>query len=169
MIADAGQYGPQANQVEQLLNELTRKGRFGPQTEQVEALIADLRALASDQVTELAAARHTAGTDARHAARRAAMTDHGCYASWYPTWAATWSASTAHVDYVDDGAIAGDVAGFAAVALATRHLIGQYGYTQSHYDALTGRVAEVLGRPLHPDDQPPAPNRAAPNSPEDQS
>jgi hypothetical protein len=161
MIADAGQYGPQANQVEQLLNELTRKGRFGPQTEQVEALIADLRALTPGQVTELAAARHTVDTDARYTVETIAPDIFG-YDTWAAAWVAAWAVSAG------DTAV-GAVAGYAAVALATRHLIGQYGYTQSHYTALTGRVAEVLGRPLHPDDQAPATNRAAPNSLEDQS
>jgi hypothetical protein len=45
-----------------------------------------------------------------------------------------------------------DVIYGATYALAVRHLIGRYGFTQEHYDRLTAPVAGVLGR-LHPDDE----------------
>jgi hypothetical protein len=44
-----------------------------------------------------------------------------------------------------------DAAGGAAGALVVRDLIGSYGVTQAHYDALTGPWRKTIGR-LHPDD-----------------
>jgi hypothetical protein len=38
-----------------------------------------------------------------------------------------------------------------AVALNARDLIGQHGFTQEHYDALTGPWRKTIGR-IHPDD-----------------
>ena len=42
-------------------------------------------------------------------------------------------------------------AGVAAGALAVSDLISQHGFTQAHYDLLTGPLASVSG-PIHPDD-----------------
>ena len=39
----------------------------------------------------------------------------------------------------------------SATALAVRDLIGQHGFTQAHYDTLTGPWATVIGK-VHPDD-----------------
>ena len=54
------------------------------------------------------------------------------------------------------GDAAGDAAGAAARAFARaltlRDLIGQHGFTQAHYDTLTGPWASVIG-PVHPDDK----------------
>ena len=44
-----------------------------------------------------------------------------------------------------------DAAGVAAGALAVSDLISQHGFTQAHYDLLTGPLASVIG-PIHPDD-----------------
>jgi len=40
----------------------------------------------------------------------------------------------------------------AALALATRHLVGRGGYTWEQYEFLTRPVARILGHPLHPGD-----------------
>jgi hypothetical protein len=37
------------------------------------------------------------------------------------------------------------------LALAVRDLIGEHGFTQAHYDTLTGPWRTVIG-PVHPDD-----------------
>ena len=57
-------------------------------------------------------------------------------------WDAAWDAAR--------GAARG-AAWDAAGALAIRPLIGQYGFTQEHYDILTGPWRKVIG-PIHPDD-----------------
>jgi hypothetical protein len=36
--------------------------------------------------------------------------------------------------------------------LVIRHVIGQHGFTQEHYDLLTGPWRKVIG-PVHPDDK----------------
>ena len=48
-------------------------------------------------------------------------------------------------------AAAGDAARDAARAAATRDLIGQHGYTQEHYDILSGPWRKTIGK-IHPDD-----------------
>ena len=52
---------------------------------------------------------------------------------------------------VDQLGAAWDAAGVAAGALAVSDLISQHGFTQAHYDLLTGPLASVIG-PIHPDD-----------------
>ena len=42
---------------------------------------------------------------------------------------------------------------YAASVLVIRDLIGSYGFTQAHYDLLTGPWRKVIG-PVHPDDGP---------------
>ena len=42
-------------------------------------------------------------------------------------------------------------AGDAARGLGVRDIIGQHGFTQAHYDVLTGPWRKVIG-PIHPDD-----------------
>ena len=70
------------------------------------------------------------------------------------------AAADAATDAYADAAAAASVAaavcvvwlcGFAARAVATRHLIGTRGYTQAHYDCLVSAWAKVIG-PAHPDD-----------------
>ena len=56
--------------------------------------------------------------------------------------AAAWAAARA---------AARDAAWAAALALAVRDLIGEHGFTQAHYDTLTGPWRTVIG-PVHPDD-----------------
>ena len=48
-------------------------------------------------------------------------------------------------------AAAGAAAWAAAGALVVRDLIGKYGFTQVHYDTLTGPWVSIFG-PVHPDD-----------------
>ena len=77
-----------------------------------------------------AAARNAAWNAARNAARNAA-------------WNAAWVAA---------GAAAENAAWNAAWALSVRDLIGQHGFSQEHYDLLTGPWRSVIG-PVHPDDE----------------
>ena len=67
-------------------------------------------------------------------------------------WDAAWGAARgAAWDAARDAAW--DAALGAAVALVSRDLIGQHGFTQTHYDTLTGPWRKVIG-PVHPDDEP---------------
>ena len=102
---------------------------FGPQWEAIVALVRRSASLSAGEVKQLAAAWDAAGAAARAAARGAAG-------------AAAWAAA---------GAAARDAARDAARALAARDLIGQHGFTQEHYDLLTKRWADVIGK-VHPDD-----------------
>lgn len=61
-------------------------------------------------------------------------TEHDLEAARDAAWDAAWVA-----------------AGVAAGALAVSDLISQHGFTQAHYDLLTGPLASVIG-PIHPDD-----------------
>ena len=68
--------------------------------------------------------------------------------------AAAQSASAARAAAWDAAwAAARDAAGVAAWALVVRDLIGTHGFTQAHYDTLTGPWRKVVG-PCHPDDGP---------------
>jgi hypothetical protein len=66
-------------------------------------------------------------------------------------WLATWPD---HPGAARDPArdAARDTAQGAAMALSVRHLIGQHGFTQAHYDILTDPWRQVMGQ-LHPDDE----------------
>ncbi len=69
-------------------------------------------------------------------------------AAWDAAWgAARGAAGDAARDAAWDAALG------AAVALVSRDLIGQHGFTQTHYDTLTGPWRKVIG-PVHPDDEP---------------
>ena len=118
-----------------VVRELPAHEALGPQGEHVAALIERARLLTSDEVQALNAAgdaaRYAAGDAAGDAARYAAGD-----AAWDSAWEAAW-----------------DAAWYAARALAARDLIGQHGFTQEHYDALTGPWRRTIG-PVHPDDAP---------------
>ena len=101
--------------------EVEAHQRFGPMGEHVEALIDRALRLTVTEVKELGAARYAARDAARYAAR---------YAAWYA---------------------ARDAARDAARGLVVRDIIGQHGFTQAHYDVLTGPWRKVIG-PIHPDD-----------------
>jgi hypothetical protein len=107
---------------------------FGPQWEHIVALVRRAEVLTADEAKRLDAARA---------------------AAWVTGWDAAWAAAgTVARDAARDvaGAAALDAAWAAARALAMRDLIGEYGFTQEHYDALTGPWATVIG-PVHPDDE----------------
>lgn len=107
---------------------------FGPQWEPVCALILRAVTLTGDEARRLDAARVAARVAAWDAAR---------VAVWDAVWDAVWVA-------------AGDAVWDAARALVVRDMIGQHGFTQAHYDALTRPWATVIG-PAHPDDAPVTP------------
>jgi plasmid maintenance system antidote protein VapI len=107
---------------------------FGPQWEQIVALVRRAAVLTPDEAKRLAAARD--------AARDAAWA-----AAWAAAWDAAWAAAAARAAARD----AAWATGAAAGALAARDLIGQHGFTQAHYDLLTGPWRTAIG-PVHPDD-----------------
>jgi hypothetical protein len=115
---------------------------FGPQWEAIVALVRRAATLTADEASCLVAARDAAGNAARDTARDAARAAAG-----YTARAAAGYAARA---------AAGDAAGYAAAAaawaLVVRDLIGQYGFTQQHYDTLTGPWRTTIG-PIHPDDK----------------
>jgi hypothetical protein len=124
---------------------------FGPQWEHVVALVRRAAVLAADEVQQLVAARvaaRVAAWDAAWSAARDAARDAAGYAAGYAAWHATrsaaWSAAMDAARYA---------ARYAAWALAICDLIGQHGFTQEHYDLLTGPWRSVIG-PVHPDDAP---------------
>ena len=126
---------------------------YGPQWAAVIALVRRAAILTDPEWRALtyayAAAAAYAAADADAAA--AADADAAAYAD-----AAADSAAAAYADAAADADAAAAVAvvwlcGFAARAVATRHLIGTRGYTQAHYDCLVSAWAKVIG-PAHPDD-----------------
>ncbi len=94
---------------------------FGPQWKHIVALVRRAAVLTVDEAQRLVAAWETRDA-ARGAAGTTARNAGGAAAAWG-----------------------------AAVALVVRHLIGQHGFTQEHYDLLTGPWRNVIG-PVHPDD-----------------
>jgi hypothetical protein len=148
---------------------------FGPQWEQIVALVRRAAVLTVDEAERLAAAwavaLDTAGDSTWDAARAAAgdaawavALDTAGDSTWDAAWAAwdaTWAAARdAALDVARDAArdaaldatwAAWNAAGVAARALAARDIIGQHGFTQDHYDLLTGPWRTVIG-PVHPDD-----------------
>jgi hypothetical protein len=118
---------------------------FGPQWEAIVALVRRASVLTADEAQRLAAAWGAARAAARAAARVAARD-----AGWVAARAAVWAAGRAAAR--DAGWVAArDAASVAAGALAARDLIGQHGFTQAHYDLLTGPWRTLIG-PVHPDD-----------------
>ena len=110
---------------------------FGPQWEQIVALIRRAAIMAPADVQQVTAPRPVARAAARVTARSAALA-----ASRTPAWAAAVAVARG---------VAWDAAWAAAAALVVRDLIGQHGFTQEHYDTLTGPWRTVIG-PVHPDD-----------------
>jgi len=118
---------------------------FGPQWEQIVALVRSMFSVTPRQWDRLAAA----GDAARDAA-------------WAAAWGAAWGAAggaagaaaraaAGDAAWAAGGAAARDAARDAARAAATRDLIGQHGYTQEHYDILSGPWRKTIGK-IHPDD-----------------
>ena len=102
---------------------------FGPQWESIVALVRRAAVLTADEAKQLDAAWAATGDAAGDAAWAAARD-----AAWDAARGAAWCAAQG-----------------AAWALAVRDLIDQHGFTQAHYDTLTGPWASVIG-PVHPDD-----------------
>jgi hypothetical protein len=121
---------------------------FGPQWEAIVALVRRAAVLTPDEAERLAAARDAARAATWDAARAAtwAATRAAAGAAGAAAWAAAWDAAGAAA-----GAAAWDAAWDAAGALVVRDLIGQHGFTQEHYDLLTGPWRTAIG-PVHPDD-----------------
>ena len=119
---------------------------FGPQWREIVAQVRVISGATPQQLSDLAAA-----WDAADAAWSAAAD-----AAWSAAWAAAGSAARTAAGAAAGSAArtaagdaAEDAAGDAAGALATRDLIGTAGYTQEHYDLLTGPWRKVFG-PLRP-------------------
>ena len=122
---------------------------FGPQWAELVAFVRRAAVITPHEAENLVAARG--------AARDAAWA-----AAWDAAWAAAWAAAR---DAARDAARAAaraaardaaraaarDAARDAARVLAVRDLIGQHGFTQTHYDTLTRPWRQVIG-PVHPDD-----------------
>ena len=140
-------------------------GAFGPNWMSVRGLVRRVAVLTAAEVDQLGAAWVTAGDAARVAAWDAAWVaawvaagDAARDAAWDAAWVAAWVAAgvaawVAAEDAARDAAwdAAWVAAGVAAGALAVSDLISQHGFTQAHYDLLTGPLASVIG-PIHPDD-----------------
>ena len=103
---------------------------FGPQWREIVALVRAVSGATQQQIVDLAAA-----WDAAWDAAGAAAWDAAGDAAWAAAWAAARD---------------------AARALTIRDLISTNGYTQAHYDLLTGPWRQVMG-PLHADDDRPRP------------
>ena len=120
---------------------------FGPQWEQVCALVLRAARLTGEEAQALRTTR-AAAWDAAWAATRDATWEAARDATWSSTWPreAAWAATRD-----------------ATWALTVRDLIGRlldlgdvaprHGFTQQHYDTLTGPWRKVIG-PVHPDDAP---------------
>ena len=116
-----------------VVEELPAHMVFGPQGEHVVALIERAARLTSDEAKQLSAAGAATWLTARAAARiaaRNAARNAARVAGWYT---------------------AGNAAADAALALVVRDLIGSSGFSQTHYDSLTGPWRTVIGK-VHPDD-----------------
>jgi len=119
---------------------------FGPQWEPVCALVLRAARLTTSEAKSMRTAWDAAWDAAWAAAwdaARAAAWDAAWDAATEAAWDAAWDAARA----------AWDAAWDAARALVVRDLIGQHGFTQAHYDTLTGPWRQVIG-PAHPDDAP---------------
>ena len=133
-------------------------GTFGPQWAAIVVLVRRTAVLTADEVQRLvaagAAASAAAWAAAAGAATRAATRDAAWNAAGAAARAAAWNAAGAaarDAAWVAAGAAAWAAAWAAAGALAVRDLIGPHGFTQEHYDLLTGPWRTAIG-PVHPDD-----------------
>ena len=125
---------------------------FGPQWPQIVALVRRAATLTPEECQQLSAAWVFAWESAVAAfdAARDTVVAAARAAQWAAVGEAAWAAA-----WDDEWEYAGESAGAArdtARALAVRHLIGSYGFTQAHYDTLTGPWRTVIG-PAHPDDK----------------
>lgn len=114
---------------------------FGPQWAEIVALVRRAALLTHSERMRLHAAWHAASYAAWDAAWAAARS-----AAWYAARSAAWDAAWDAAWYA-----ARYAAGYAAGALSVRDLIGQYGFTQEHYDTITEVWRKVIGH-VHPED-----------------
>ena len=120
---------------------------FGPNGRHVEAVLERIAVCTPDEIDRLAAAWDTARGAAWYAARRAARDaareaawDTARGAAWYAAWRAAQDAAWGAAQDAAWGATR-EAARYAVVV----DLIGQYGYTQTHHDLLTGPWQKVVG------------------------
>ena len=157
----AGLPNKRAGKAFRTVREVDAHAVFGPQGVHVVELIERAGRLTPDEAVRLKAAEYAARVAARDAAECAAW-DATRYAAWYAarvaardaTRVAAWYAArvAARVAARDAAECAAwDAAWYAAEALVVRDLIGSHGFTQQHYDALTGPWASAIS-PAHPDD-----------------
>ena len=123
---------------------------FGPQWRELIAFVRSQATITVEQIESISTA-WDAARDAAWGAARYAAWDAARDAARDAVWYAAWDAARDAARYAAWDA-ARDAARGAASALSTRDLIGQHGYTQEHYDKLTGPWASVMG-PVHPDDE----------------
>jgi hypothetical protein len=128
-----------------VVRELDAVDALGPQGAQLRDLVGAAARLTVSQLNGLDAAWAAARDAARDAARAAARA-----AAWAAARDAARDAARAAA-----GAAARDAAraaaGAAARALSVRDLINTNGFTQTHYDLLTGPWATNIGK-VHPAD-----------------
>jgi hypothetical protein len=142
--------------------------KFGPQWQQIVVLLDRLSVLTPTEFIQIAArdvskaavrdAAWGAAWDAALDVSKAAVRDAAWGAAWDAAWDAAWGAVSGAADGatwdVAWGAVRDSVSGAAwavvwgATALSVYDLIGQHGFTQEHYDLLTGPLESVIG-PLH--------------------
>ena len=128
---------------------------FGPQWREIVAQVRVISGATPQQLSDLAAAWDAAGSAAWALAWDAAGSAAGSAArsaAWSAAGSAAWSAAgsaAGSAAWSAAGSAARTATGSAAWALATRDFIGTAGYTQEHYDLLTGPWRKVFG-PLRP-------------------
>ena len=140
---------------------------FGPNGRHVVAVLERIAVCTPDEIDRLAAAQNAARGAAQNAARDAAQNAAWVaarYAAWYAAWDAAWVAARYTARYTARDAaqnaawvaaqnaawVAAQNAAWGAARGAARgaavsDLIGQYGYTQTHHDLLTGPWQTVIG------------------------
>jgi hypothetical protein len=121
--------------------------RYGPQTEQIEDLLGRLEAATGEQLQQIGVVGGGAACDA--ATDAVAAYDADVYVD--AAYVATYDVAVDVADGDVYGDTYADAVADAAYALAIRHLISEDGFTWEHYRTLTDPVAFVLGA-LHPED-----------------
>ena len=114
---------------------------YGPQHEQIVAMIERTRTLTEEEIAALDDAWYVSlwnatmppAREASRAARRGGARESAWESAWEAAEHSRWRAD-------------------AVCALVLRDLIGQYGFTQDHYDLLTGAWRTAIGA-IHPDDK----------------
>jgi hypothetical protein len=132
-----------------VIGEIDVAESFGPHGSSVLAVLRRAELLTADEARELAAARDLA---AAWVAAVAAAGDAAGGAAGDAAWVAALAAAGAAAGdaagdaaWVAAGAAALAAAWDAARAAASQHLIGQHGFTQQHFDILTGPWRSIIG------------------------